>query len=72
MNRFSEPDLQNSRPGSRAVCVGAARSAGLVAVARPRDTARLHTVARRYARCPNAAHGHHRAELGMRHGRLEV
>jgi hypothetical protein len=72
MNRFSEADLRYSRPGSRALCVGAARSAGFVAVARPGDTARLYTLARWNTGCPNAAHGHHRAELDTPHGRSEV
>ncbi len=72
MTRFSAPDLQNSRSGGRVSCAGAARPAGLAAVACPRDTARPQTLARWYAGCPNAAHGHHRAGADVPHGRLEV
>ncbi|SES73690.1 hypothetical protein [Geodermatophilus poikilotrophus] len=60
MNRFSAPNLRNSRSGGRA------------ATARPRDAARLQTLARRYGGCPNAAHGHHRAGTDVPHGQVEV
>jgi hypothetical protein len=60
MNCFSAPDLPNSRSG------------GLASMARPRNAARLRTLARRYGGCPNAAHGHHWAETDMPHGQSEV
>ncbi|MGY1640600.1 hypothetical protein ACI782_05630 [Geodermatophilus sp. SYSU D00703] len=72
MNRFSAPDLRNSRSGGRVSCAGAAGPTGLVAVARPRGAVRLQTLARRYAGCPNAAHGHHLPETDMPHGQPEV
>ncbi len=72
MARFPAADLRNSRSGGRVSWAGAARSTGLAAVARARDTARPQTLARWYAGCPNAAHGHDRAGADMPHGRLEV
>jgi len=72
MNRFSAPDLRNSRSGGRVSCAGAARPARRAAVARPRGAVRLRTFARRYAGCPNAAHGHHGPDTDMPHVQSEV
>ena len=60
MNRFSAPDLRNSR------------SRGRAATARPRNAARLQTLARRYGGCPNAAHGHHPVGTDVPHGQVGV
>lgn len=62
MNNCSTPDLPNSYLEHRAMRVDAARSAGLVAAARPDGSARRHRAARRCAGYDSATHDEHRTE----------